>query len=166
MAIHRLVRSLGGGALVAVAALTLVGCTSSGYPADPEGTLDEVSGSTLRVGIVHHPPHVDTSGPAPSGTEVELIEGFADRIDADIEWTVTGEEAVMTAIQDGDLHLGAGGFTTDTPWSTHAAITRSYAEHAAPDGTVTEFVLAAPMGENQFLTTLEAYLDESSPEPP
>src|SRR5690606_32927434 len=87
----RAARPLAGLALTATLALT--GCTSSGYPADPDGTYDRVTGGTLQVGVVHHPPYVDATGAEPSGSEVDLIEGFARQVDAQIEWTVTGEEA-------------------------------------------------------------------------
>src|SRR5699024_6090294 len=46
----RAVRPLAGLALAATLALT--GCTSSGYPADPDGTYDRVTGGTLQVGVV------------------------------------------------------------------------------------------------------------------
>ncbi|QCU77537.1 transporter substrate-binding domain-containing protein [Citricoccus sp. SGAir0253] len=149
--------------LALTAALALTGCTSSGYPADPDGTYDRATGGTLRVGAVHHPPYVDASGAEPEGSEAELVEGFARSIDADIEWTVTGEAAAMTALKEGDLDLVAGGLTTKTPWTTHAAITRSYAEDTGPDGKTARLVMAVPLGENQMLTELERYLDTEHP---
>lgn len=150
-----------GLALTAVLALT--GCTSSGYPADPEGTLDRATGGTLHVGVVHHPPYVDATGAEPSGSEVELVEGFARQIGAEIDWTVSGEEAVMTALQKGDLDLVAGGLTSQSPWTTHGAITRDYAEATGPDGKAVKLVMAVPLGENQMLTELERYLDAAHP---
>ena len=35
----------------AAVSVALTGCTSSGYPADPGGTLDSISGATLRAGV-------------------------------------------------------------------------------------------------------------------
>lgn len=148
-------------ALAAVLALT--GCTSSGYPADPDGTLDEVSDGTISVGVTHHPPYVDASGTEPTGSEVDLIEGFAQEINADIQWTVSGEEALITALEAGDVDLVAGGLTDQSPWSSQAALTRSYAEATGPDGKAVQLVLAAPAGENQLLGQLERYLDENHP---
>ncbi|GAA1133998.1 transporter substrate-binding domain-containing protein [Citricoccus alkalitolerans] len=147
--------------LALAAALALTGCTSSGYPADPEGTIDKATNGTLNVGVVHHPPYVDASGAEPSGPEVELVEGFARKIGAEIEWTVSGEEAVMTALQAGDLDLVAGGLTSQSPWSTHGALTRDYAEDTGPDGKPVKLVMAVPLGENQMLTELEGYLDST-----
>ncbi|MGM7667016.1 transporter substrate-binding domain-containing protein [Microbacterium sp. A93] len=149
--------------LALTAAVALTGCTSSGYPADPEGTFDEVSGGTLSVGVVHHPPYVDASGPEPSGSRVDLVEGFAKSIGADIEWTVSGEEALMIALKAGDLDLVAGGLTSQSPWSTHGALTRDYAEATGPDGKPVKLVLTLPLGENQMLTEVEKYLDAEHP---
>lgn len=149
--------------LALTAALALTGCTSSGYPADPEGTLDRATGGTLRVGVVHHPPYVDATGAEPSGSEVELVEGFARQIGAEIDWTVSGEEAVMTALKKGDLDLVAGGLTSKSPWTTHGAITRDYAKATRPDGKTVKLVMAVPLGENQMLTELERYLDAAHP---
>jgi polar amino acid transport system substrate-binding protein len=156
-------RLTGLSGLALAAALALTGCTSSGYPADPEGTYDRVTGGTLNVGVVHHPPYVDATGAEPSGTEVDLVEGFARQIDAEIEWTVAGEESVMTALQNGDLDLVAGGFTSQSPWTTHGAVTRHYAETTGPDGKPVKLVMAVPLGENQMLTELERYLDVAHP---
>jgi polar amino acid transport system substrate-binding protein len=144
--------------------IALVGCTSSDYPADPQGTYDRVTGGTLRVGVVHHPPYVDTTRAVPHGSEVELVEGFASRLDAEVEWTASGEEALMTALKAGDLDLVAGGLTSQSPWTSHAALTRDYAETTGPDGATAKLVLAVPLGENQLLGELEEYLDEAHPE--
>jgi polar amino acid transport system substrate-binding protein len=152
-------RLAGMSGLALAAALALTGCTSSGYPADPEGTFDKVSRGTLNVGVVHHPPYVDATGAEPTGSEVELVEGFARQIDAEIEWTVAGEESLMTALKGGDLDLVAGGLTSKSPWTTHGALTRDYAETTGPDGRTAKLVMAVPLGENQMLTELEGYLD-------
>lgn len=146
-------------AVLAAAGTVLAACTSSGYPADPEGTLDRVTDGILRVGASHHPPYVDATGPEPRGSEPDLVRAFAAERNATIEWTVSGEEALMTALKKGDLDLVVGGLTKESPWSTDAGLTRSYAETAGPDGKTVELVMAVPLGENQMQTTLEEFLD-------
>ena len=146
-------------AVLAAAGTGLAACTSSGYPADPEGTLDRVTDGVLRVGASHHPPYVDATGPEPRGSEPDLVRAFAAERNATIEWTVSGEEALMTALKKGDLDLVVGGLTKESPWSTDAGLTRSYAETAGPDGKTVELVMAVPLGENQMQTTLEEFLD-------
>lgn len=155
--------ALTSGFVATAVALTVTGCTSSAYPADPDGTFDDVSGGTLSVGVVHHPPYVDATGAEPTGSEVELIQAFAEEIDAEIEWTASGEEALITALETGDVDLMAGGLTDQSPWSSQAALTRSYAEDTGPDGKTVNLVLAVPLGENQMLGELERFLDEHHP---
>src|SRR5690606_22519180 len=104
---------------VAVAVLTLAlgltGCATT-FPADPEGTLDRVSGGTLRVGIS---PNGDwsemTDDGEASGIEVDLGEDFARSIDADIAWVEGSEEHIMTQLEEGALDLVIGGFTDQSP---------------------------------------------------
>lgn len=145
-------------------ALGFTACTSSGYPADPDGTLDRVTGGVLRVGASHHPPYVDATGPEPRGSEPDLVRAFAAERNATIEWTVSGEEALMTALKKGDLDLVVGGLTKESPWTSHGSITRDYAEAEGPDGESVKLVMAVPLGENQMLTALEAYFDQRAAE--
>lgn len=151
-------------AVLAAAGTGLAACTSSGYPADPEGTLDRVTDGVLRVGASHHPPYVDATGPEPRGSEPDLVRAFAAERNATIEWTVSGEEALMTALKKGDLDLVVGGLTKESPWTSHASITRDYAEAEGPDGESVKLVMAVPLGENQMLTALEAYFDQRAAE--
>ncbi|MFB9070139.1 transporter substrate-binding domain-containing protein [Citricoccus parietis] len=107
---------------------------------------------------------MDATGAEPTGSEVDLIQAFAEEIDAEIEWTASGEESLITALKTGDVDLMAGGLTDQSPWSSQAALTRSYAEDTGPDGKTVNLVLAVPLGENQMLGELERFLDERHPE--
>lgn len=150
--------------LLATAGLGLTGCTSSGYPADPEGTLDRITGGVLRAGAAHHPPYVDVTGTEPTGSEADLVRRFAQSRGATVEWTPSGEEALMTALEKGDLDVVVGGLTKESPWTTHAGLTRPYAEVTGPDGEKAKLVMAVPLGENQMLGALERFLDEQPQE--
>jgi ABC-type amino acid transport substrate-binding protein len=142
-----------------LAALLTAACGS--FPADPEGTLERVTGGTLRVGVSLNPPHTEVRGAAePEGAEVALVRNFAATLPAEIEWTVGGEERLILALEHGDLDLVIGGLTADTPWTEHAAITKPYAEAADPAGEPVELVMAARLGENAFLLRLERFLRE------
>ena len=105
-----------------------------------------------------------TNAAEPTGPEPDLIRSFAAAHDAEIAWTVSGEEALMTALEKGDVDLVAGGLTSDSPWTTHASLTRDYAEAAGPDGEPVKLVMAVPPGENQMLAALEAHLDAQTRE--
>ncbi|KJQ53346.1 transporter substrate-binding domain-containing protein [Microbacterium sp. SA39] len=136
---------------------TLAGCGLS-IPTDPDGTLDAVTGSELRVGTSPDGDLVEVRDGEPSGSIVELVDEFADSIRAETDWTVASEETLVTMLEAGDLDLIAGGITADTPWVERAGVSRGYPGIEGADGR--EIVMLVPLGENAFLSTLETFLDE------
>ena len=141
----------------AMLAATLAGCGMS-IPADPDGTLDRVSGGELRIGASPDPGLVDVESSTPSGPLPDLAEQFAATLDARAEWTVGSEETLVGMLEAGDLDLIIGGFTERTPWIDKAGITRGYSGIEGADGR--KIVLLVPLGENAFLTDLERFLDK------
>jgi polar amino acid transport system substrate-binding protein len=143
---------------VGLAALALtVGCGLS-IPSDPDDTLARVTGAKLRVGVSPNPPWTVLGEAAPHGTEVDLVNAFAQTLDAEVEWVVGGEETMIAALEHGELHLVIGGLTAETPWVEQVAITKPYAETRDARGERQELVMAAPPGENAYLLTLEKFL--------
>lgn len=136
---------------------SLVGCGIA-VPADPEGTLQTVSGGELRVGVSPDEGLVDSSTDVPTGPLIDLVESFADSIDADVDWTIDSEETLVGMLEDGDLDLVVGGITDQTPWVEKAGITRGYTAIEGADGRT--IVMLVPLGENAFLSELEGFLDE------
>ena len=73
-------------------AASIVACVSFAsacgtIPADSIGTLDRARTGDLVVGVSEHQPWTEVSDKGEySGSEVELIKGFAESIDADVEW--------------------------------------------------------------------------------
>lgn len=146
----------------AVVGMLLVSGCGSQIPADPHGTLERVQGGVLRVGVTANDPWVSLADPgAPSGTEPALIEGFAEQLGAELEWTDGSEADLVQALDRGDLDVVVGGFVADTPWAEEAAITRPYAEITTVEGTV-ERVMIVRMGENGFLVELEKFLHQET----
>lgn len=135
----------------------LSGCGVS-IPSDPDGTLETVRGSEVRVGTSVDPPLVEDKDGTPSGSIVDLVDDFAASLDADTEWTVATEETLVRMMEDGDLDLIAGGITSDTPWLERAGVTRGYTGIEGAQGR--EIVMLVPLGENAFLSTLERFLDK------
>ena len=139
----------------------LVGC-SGHFPADPDGTLDRVSGGSLRVGVSHQPPWTDTAGENspddPGGIEVQLIEDYAESIDADVDWHAGGEEQLIKLLSERELDVVIGGLTDSSPWSSQVALTTDYAESIGVDGKTAKHVMAVQMGENAFMSSLERFL--------
>jgi polar amino acid transport system substrate-binding protein len=113
----------------ALVALTLsalfAGC---GIPRDPEGTLDRVTGGTMRVGIAESPPWSSLGEGDPSGVEIDLVQGFAESLDADIEWFEGAEAELLTALEHRELDIVIGGLTVDDPWGQIVTFTQPYAK--------------------------------------
>lgn len=152
-----LLRSAAATLGVAAAIVALSGCGLT-IPSDPGGTLDTVRGGELRVGVSPDGELVETGTGAPTGSVVDLVDGFADSIDATPEWTVATEESLVRMLERGDLDLVAGGVTSDTPWLDRAGVSRGYTGIDGADGRT--LVMLVPLGENAFLSELERYLDE------
>jgi polar amino acid transport system substrate-binding protein len=140
-----------------VLAVSLSGCASS-FPADPEKTLERVSGGTLRVGISPNGEWTDVSdGGEASGIEVTLVEEFAQSIEAEVAWVEGGEEQLFTLLHEGSLDMVVGGLTDKTPWVNKGAVTRPFTEVSTSKGPE-KHVMATAMGENALLLELERFL--------
>lgn len=145
-------------ALVAVAVVALAGCGAT-IPTDPDGTLDQVRGGTLRVGISPAEPWTEVHDDGTfTGREVELLEDFAAHLDAQVTFTSGGEEELVGLLERGALDVVAGGLTSTTPWVAKAAVTTSYATTVGERGAPTHHVMLVPMGENAFQVELEHFL--------
>ena len=133
----------------------LAGCGVT-IPADPDGTLDRVRGGDLRAGASASGQLVTIDGDEVGGSLAELVEDFAETLDARVEWTVGSEEELVHGLESGDLDLAIGGMTDQTPWADRVAVTRAYAAVPGADAPV---VMLLPMGENAWQAELEGFLD-------
>ncbi|WP_291174595.1 transporter substrate-binding domain-containing protein [Gimesia sp.] len=122
-------------------------------PYDPEGTLERVQNGTIRAGISLNPPWTDfTSGEA-VGLEPQLLNKFAEQLNARIEWTVDSESDLFRALKHRQLDVVIGGLTSSTPWSKQAALSRPYLTIGND-----EHVIAVPQGENRWLLEFDRFL--------
>ncbi|MGY1551269.1 transporter substrate-binding domain-containing protein [Microbacterium sp. A588] len=126
-------------------------------PTDPAGTLDAVTDGTLRVGVSQDDGLVQTSSAKPSGPLIDLVDAFAESLDADVQFTASSEETLVVMMEKGELDLIVGGLTDKTPWSDRVGVTRGYPGIDGADGR--SIVMFVPLGENAFLTELEGFLD-------
>lgn len=151
---RRLVKVAAAGAL---AGLVATGC--SALPKDSVGTYDRATDGTLVVGVSEHEPwtSVDDAGVV-SGSEADLIQGFADTINADVEWKVASESVLAGWMKDEQIDLMIGGLTASSPWSTHMALTRPYTTAETDEGGKEKMVMGVRMGENELMVALERYL--------
>lgn len=136
----------------------LAGCGLT-IPTDPDGTLTSVRDAELRVGFSPDPGLITSDGSGdPDGSLHELVSGFADTVDADVDWTEGSEETLVGMLERGDLDLVVGGMTDRSPWIDRAGMTRGYPGIDGADGR--SIVMLVPLGENGFLSALETYLDQ------
>ncbi len=151
-------------ALLATLVLALGGCAAS-IPADPEGTLAEVTGGTLRVGATDSGEWVQVEpGVDATGVEARLAERFATTIDAEVQWVQGSEHELVELLKHGELDLVIGGFADDTPWTRDAGTTRPYAETVDARGNTVKHVMLVRKGENAFLLELDRFLVEQAAE--
>ena len=146
--------------LLLLAAVLAAGCQ---YPRDPEGTLDRVQGGVLRVGVAHVDPWVTLDGDAPGGVEVELLQRFADTVDAEIEWVEGSETELMEALHGRQLDVVVAGLTRRSEWQRVAALTRpfvSYEVVIAPPDQATADRLSEDLGGERI--AVEAHSPEAA----
>ena len=77
----------------------------------------------MRVGVTESDPWTVLDGSTPSGIEVELVERFAETLDADIEWVDGAEQDLFGALAAGSLDLVIGGLTSTNPNSKEGTFT-------------------------------------------
>lgn len=139
--------------------LVLTGCGVS-IPTDPDGTLERVTGGTLRAGASPDGSLVTVDAGVVGGPLADLVEGFAASRDARVSWSVASEEDLVDDLGSGRLDLAIGGMTEDTPWIDRVSVTRAYPGIAGSGGA--PVVVLLPLGENAMQAALEAYLDEET----
>lgn len=151
-------------ATACITALSLTACQGS-FPADSQGTLDRASGGELRVGVSANPPFtVVAADGSVSGSEIDLVEDYAERIDSEIVWTTAGENTLAASMSAGELDLVVGGLAADVPWTSDIALTRPYTSTTGLDGSTVKIVMGVTPGENALLVDLERFLAEESGE--
>lgn len=144
-----------------LALLLLAGCAT--IPRDPDGTWERIhSTGELVVGVSPSPPWTIIDGDEISGTEVDLVQGFADQLGVRLRLEPGGEQHLVEELDEGRLHIVIGGIRDDSPWTSIAAPTRAYTVIEDATGNQYKHIMLTPMGENRFLSELELFLDEQT----
>jgi ABC-type amino acid transport substrate-binding protein len=141
-------------------ALAISLASACDMPADAEGTLARVRGSTMRVGVTEHPPWDSIAGDSVSGVEPRLIARLASQLGTRVRWRRGSESELLDALERRELDLVAVGLTDDSPWNGRVAFTRPYATDRAGH----HHVLALSSGENAWLVTVERFLESHAPD--
>lgn len=153
----RCVRVLGG----LLALLLVAGCGM--IPRDPDDTLERIHNTgELVVGVSPSPPWTIVDGDDISGIEVDLVQGFADRLGVRLRLEPGGEQRLVEELDEGRLHIVIGGIRADSPWTRVAAPTRAYPVIEDATDIQYQHIMLTPMGENRFLSELELFLDEQT----
>ena len=138
--------------LLTVAALAFA-LTACDLPRDPEGTLERIEGSSMRVGVTDSPPWTIVTEGEPAGVEAELLRQLARDLDAEIEWVEGSESEILEDVEQGHLDVAIGGFTADNPWAKNVMFIQPYFTLGED-----EHVMAVPHGENAWIVRLERFL--------
>ena len=139
--------------------LTGLVCLGCDLPRDPEETYERAQGGTIRAGVSENPPWTRLNDGRPAGVEVDLIEDFADQLDAEVEWFPAAESELIESLHEGRLDVVVGGLTDDSPWVAEVALTRPFAQIGDKS-----YVMAVRHGENRWLFELEKFLEQRSAE--
>lgn len=145
--------------------MPLSGCGS--LPRDREGTLDRLRGGQLRAGAAVNPPWVQVENGRLTGFEVDLVERWAARLGATVEWTRAAEPELFDALHHQELDLVVAGLDRSTPYASKAGVTRPYATSTDRHGKTRHHVIATRPGDSALLFALDRYLAalESEGEP-
>lgn len=115
--------------------LLQAGCS---LPHDPRNTTEMVRNNVMVVGVSENPPWVVRSEDTPQGIEVQLVEQFAQQMNAEVEWQWGSLAQLLEALHQHELHLVIGGLTTTTPGTRVAGLTQPYYE--------SQIIVALPAG--------------------
>lgn len=126
--------------------LLFCGCK---FPQDPKHSFKEAQETILNVGVAVHPPYVIYKNGELSGSEIDIIVGFADQENLDIDYTVATESKLIEQLEKYELHVVAAGFDKKTLWMKKAGLTVPYDK---------KHVLLVGKGENRLLYKLEGFI--------
>ena len=142
--------------VLAAAAGAMSACTS--VPRDSDGALDRVRGGVLRAGVVDHPPWTVVDDDHVTGVEAQLLESWASRLGARVEWRPGDLDELVEALHAREIDVLAAGLHQTTPYAPKLALTQPHAEADDGRGELRRFVLAVTPGESALLLNLDRFL--------
>ena len=104
------------------------------FPKDPQDTLGDVRGGTMRVGVSEAKPWVWREGEEPRGVEADLVRELADELGAQVEWVWGSQDEHLAALEHWQLDLVIGGLTQATPWSKRIGMSRPFVTYGVMIG--------------------------------
>lgn len=123
--------------------------TSCVFPKDPENSFETARRESLQVGVVSNPPFSKVEDGVFSGTEVRMIQEFAEKERLEISFTAGSESELVKQLENFEKHIVVGGFAKKTIWKKKAGMTAPYDK---------KHVFLIPKGENRLLDHLEDFI--------
>jgi polar amino acid transport system substrate-binding protein len=120
--------------------LLAAGCD---LPRDPEGTLEEVRGGSLRVGVLQGNRYAEQ-------VDRQIVGEIARRLQAQPAFSTAEAHTLFEMLHRGEIHIVIGGIPTNTPFGPDAGLSRPAGPLFQSAGDE-DRVLAVRSGENAFL---------------
>jgi len=134
--------------IIAIALLASIGM-SCNLPRDTRDSFDYAKSHALKVGVVDNPPFSRYDSDSIRGTEIKMIEEFAQKEGLEVEFIPGSESSLVERMKEAEIHVLVGGFEKKTVWKEKTGKTRPY------DG---KHIWLIPKGENKLVYKLESYL--------
>ncbi len=122
---------------------------SCDLPKDPNSSWENAKKEGLKIGVVQNPPFSYVEGGAFGGSEVQILNDFAEKVGLKVRYQTGNESDLLKKLEKYKVHVVIGGFDKKTIWKKKAGLTTEYNN---------ENVFLVPMGENELLIHLENYL--------
>lgn len=110
------------------------------------------------MGAAEQPPWVEFDGEHVRGVEAQLVEAFAHKLGARVQWSRGPQLELAKRLHHKQLHLLIAGFDDKAPVSEHVAFTQPYVEAEDLEGKTAKHVLTAMPGESRLLYELDTFL--------
>jgi hypothetical protein len=119
------------------------------FPRDPGHSFEEAKNSGLQVGVAINPPFTEYDEGNFSGSEIEIVEAFAEEKNLDVQYTMASESELIKMLEKHEMHLLIGGFDKKTLWNKKTGLSIAYDK---------KHVILVAKGENKLLFELEGFL--------
>lgn len=95
------------------------------FPKDPEGTLKKARNGVLKVGI-NAPDTSNEVAMLHYQKNIDLVNRFAHQINARVQWVQGNESDIAKLLEEYELHMAIGSYTSNTPFSQTVGNSKPY----------------------------------------
>ncbi|TVZ28517.1 extracellular solute-binding protein (family 3) [Gillisia sp. Hel_I_86] len=123
---------------------------SCNIPKDQENTWENIQKDGLHIGVNSNPPYTFQKDSSYTGSEIELIQAFADKHKLKLTYEPGNETDLIDKLENYKIDILVGGFTKKTVWKEKVGLTAPYDKGG--------HVILIAKGENKLLYFLESFL--------